>query len=148
MEVIEHLDDETLSVTLDELARVTRQCGYLIVSTPCAEDLTAAMCYCPFCDRVFHRWQHVQSFTPEALKAMLEQRGMEVVFCRGIDIVFLSSTHTPLKPRKSPWSWGKLLVAKLCDNLLRPPPMRSFTATQILRPGPNLIAIARKSKSC
>ncbi|HVX14551.1 MAG TPA: class I SAM-dependent methyltransferase [Pirellulales bacterium] len=144
LEVVEHLDDNTLADTLNELARITRPNGHVLLSTPYAEDLSASMSYCPFCDHAYHRWQHVQSFTPERLQRMLDARGLEVVFCRGVNLLLFSPDKTPLKPWQSPKLWGKLVLARIWDKLLRPTPLRSAAGRQLLGPGPHLIAVARK----
>lgn len=144
LEVIEHLDDTTLGETLDELARVLAAGGYIVVSTPCSEDLNAALCYCPVCESVYHRWQHLQSFSPDRLEGLLCDRGLDVLFCRGINLLFLSPDSTLLKPFESPWSWMKLLAARVFDRLIRPTPSDSAEAKQLLRPGPHLVAVARK----
>jgi SAM-dependent methyltransferase len=144
LEVVEHLNNEQLERTLNELVRVTRSRGHILLTTPCEEDLASAMCYCPFCDRLFHRWQHVQSFTPADLRDRLSQRGLDVLFCRGVDVRFFSRIHTPLAPRKSPLWWTTLQGARLVDRLLKRPPLQSGEARILMRPGPNLLALARK----
>ena len=36
--------------------------------------------YCPSCSTLFHRWQHVRSFTPESLADLLAGAGFEREF--------------------------------------------------------------------
>lgn len=78
-EVIEHILDQDLDQVLGSVHRFLRPGGRLVVSTPHAEDLQAAMVYCPVSNLLFHRWQHVRSVTPESLRAMLEPRGFRVI---------------------------------------------------------------------
>ena len=69
-EVIEHLDDETLSRGLSEVRRVLRQDGLFLGTTPFDEDLSDLEVICPCCNSRFHRWGHVQSFDENRLNAI------------------------------------------------------------------------------
>jgi SAM-dependent methyltransferase len=74
-DVIEHiLEGEELS-TFTQVKRLLSPGGRLILTTPYAEDLDLAAAYCPVCDHLFHRWQHVRSFTEESLSQYLEKQG-------------------------------------------------------------------------
>jgi len=66
-EVVEHLRDEHLDATLNEIRRVLKPRGHLVVSTPNAEDLSSGTRHCPECGAIFHEWQHVRSWSAEAL---------------------------------------------------------------------------------
>jgi len=79
IEVIEHVLDEQLDSTLAKLAQFTRVGGTLIISTPNNEDLDLNMAYCPVSNLLFHRWQHVRSFTRETLGALLAKHGFEEI---------------------------------------------------------------------
>ncbi|CAM5771658.1 class I SAM-dependent methyltransferase [Bosea minatitlanensis] len=78
-EVIEHVLDEELDVTLNRLAEFTRPGGTLIITTPNNENLEMGMIYCPVSNQLFHRWQHVRSFNEETLPALLAQFGFEEI---------------------------------------------------------------------
>ncbi|MFZ4664229.1 MAG: class I SAM-dependent methyltransferase, partial [Caldilineaceae bacterium] len=69
-EVIEHLSDEVIAQTLPEVRRVLRQDGCVLVTVPARENLANAIIFCPHCQQQFHRWGHLQSFTPERLTAL------------------------------------------------------------------------------
>lgn len=75
LEMIEHLDDERLDASLAEMRRLLRPGGLLCLTTPNAEDLDEQMVMCPDCGCVFHRWQHVRSWSPAALKARVAAHG-------------------------------------------------------------------------
>lgn len=79
VEVIEHILDEYLDDTLKLLARFTKPGGILIVTTPNNEDLDLGMTYCPVSNTLFHRWQHVRSFTPDSLVSLLAGYGFEAI---------------------------------------------------------------------
>jgi ubiquinone/menaquinone biosynthesis C-methylase UbiE len=70
-EVIEHLDSEILSKTLQEVWRVLRSGGRLIGTVPADENLKENECVCPNCAHVFHRWGHVQEFNKTRLQEIL-----------------------------------------------------------------------------
>lgn len=79
VEVIEHVIDEQLDSTLKSLAAFIHTGGTLIVTTPNNEDLDLNMAYCPVSNTLFHRWQHVRSFTRESLVSLLANYGFEEV---------------------------------------------------------------------
>lgn len=74
-EVIEHVLDDELPGVLEGFRRYLKPGGLLIVTTPNDEDLELGSCYCPVSDLVFHRWQHVRSFTADSLAALLSDVG-------------------------------------------------------------------------
>lgn len=74
-EVMEHVLDVDLTSTLGRLKKVLKPDGLLIVTVPNNEDVELGKCYCPNCDRTFHRWQHVRSFSKESIAALFRQHG-------------------------------------------------------------------------
>ncbi len=82
VEVIEHLLDSDLSSTLNEIRRMLRPGGHLIVTTPNHENLYASNVICPECGCIFHQWQHVRAFTPSQLQSLMSDHGFEVVICQ------------------------------------------------------------------
>lgn len=77
IEVVEHLDDDALDEYLATMWRLLEPGGTAIVTTPNAENLSAAEIYCPCCDHVFHRWQHVRSWTLFTLGDALHRHGFK-----------------------------------------------------------------------
>ena len=65
-EVLEHLDDDVLARTIQELYRVLRKGGQFIGTVPFNEDLKEIMC--PHCSSVFHRVGHVRSFDQQSIR--------------------------------------------------------------------------------
>jgi len=76
VEVIEHLDDAALVMTLSALKSLLAPGGWLICTTPNDEDIDAAMVFCPASGKVFHPMQHVRSWTAETLTARLAAAGL------------------------------------------------------------------------
>ena len=72
-EVIEHLDDNDLDSLLNEAKRLLSPGGYIFITTPYNEDLDNGKAVCPDCGCIFHRWQHVRTWTSESLKNTLAQ---------------------------------------------------------------------------
>jgi len=93
VEVIEHVLDEQLHSTLSKLAHFTCVGGTLIISTPNNEDLDLSMCYCPVSNLLFHRWQHVRSFTRSTLVALMAKYGFEEIVTHELE--FNNNLYVP-----------------------------------------------------
>jgi len=66
-EVLEHLGDDVLARTVDEIKRVAKK--YILISTPCCENLFLSSTRCGQCGCVFHISWHVRSFDmPDLIK--------------------------------------------------------------------------------
>ena len=78
-EVLEHLDDPTLSSGLNEIARVLKPGGHLIGTVPFDEDLSTGRVVCPDCGKVFHRWGHQRSFNKDTLTSALGSADLGIV---------------------------------------------------------------------
>ena len=70
-EVLEHLSDEVLNSTFDEVRRVLKPDGRFIGTVPANEVLLDNRTVCPHCGEAFHRWGHVQSFSLTRLREIL-----------------------------------------------------------------------------
>lgn len=79
-EVIEHLDEPTLSSAMAELRRVLKPGGYFIGTCPDNEDIAAKTQTCPCCSSRFHRVGHVRSFTKDSLRLKLGEN-FDVLEC-------------------------------------------------------------------
>lgn len=79
-EVLEHLEDDVLEGTLDEVHRVLRPGGKLIGTVPAREPLAQSRVICPHCGETFHRWGHVRSFDVRSMHNLLATRfSVEIV---------------------------------------------------------------------
>jgi len=70
-EVIEHLNDEVLHISLSEVLRVLKSGGRFIGTVPADENLLCNQVMCPHCGEPFHRWGHIQTFSRSRLTQML-----------------------------------------------------------------------------
>lgn len=108
IETVEHLDDAALRALLDETHRLVRAGGHVVVTTPHAENLPELEVMCPDCGCVFHQFQHVRSFTPEALRDAMEARGFKTLRCRPTLLSFLPRWMQPFHRWVYPRVKGKL----------------------------------------
>ncbi|MFT4276117.1 MAG: class I SAM-dependent methyltransferase [Rhodopseudomonas sp.] len=79
LEVVEHLDDHWLSKTLNQAKTLLKHGGALIVTTPNEEQLADSIVYCPVSNVIFHRWQHVRSWSQSTLTQCLTAHGFRDV---------------------------------------------------------------------
>lgn len=85
-EVIEHVLDAEFEATLARVARFTAPGGHVVVTTPNNEDLELGMCVDPLANVVFHRWQHVRSFTNTTLAATMAGAGFTEVVTHELEL--------------------------------------------------------------
>lgn len=68
VEVIEHLSDHVLEVLMKEFSRILKPGGIIVMTTPNQEVLKKSTVICPECGCIFHRKQHMRSWSPESIK--------------------------------------------------------------------------------
>jgi 2-polyprenyl-3-methyl-5-hydroxy-6-metoxy-1,4-benzoquinol methylase len=85
VEVIEHIIEQEFDLVLRRVTSMLKRNGILIVTTPNHEDLELGMVYCPISNMLFHRWQHVRSFTPESLATVLRTYGIDQIVIHQIE---------------------------------------------------------------
>lgn len=76
VEVVEHLNDEHLRLTLEEASRLLKPSGLLIITTPNKEDLNKSLRFCPDCGAKYHEWQHIRSVDFDFLSNTLKNTGL------------------------------------------------------------------------
>lgn len=104
IETIEHLLDDDLNRTIAELRRLLRPGGTIIVTTPNDEKLNLNGVVCPDCGCVFHRVQHVRSWSATSLEEFMRRFGFEAA---AVQPLYLQNT----------W-WKSVLLARAA-RLLR-----------------------------
>lgn len=66
-EVLEHMTDEELDCSMNEIIRVLKSGGYAIVTFPVKENIKDSECFCPECGVKFHKWGHKQVWNEEKI---------------------------------------------------------------------------------
>lgn len=84
IESLEHLLPDDLEVILKELFRMIRRGGHIAITAPHRENLEKTKVICPDCGAIFHRMQHLSSWTPGRTRMLMESKGFETVFCREV----------------------------------------------------------------
>jgi len=84
VETAEHLLHDELDATLAEIHRIARVDGTLVLTTPNRENLETSGVICPDCGCVFHKMQHVRSWTAQSLSECLEGHGFRRSVCRAV----------------------------------------------------------------
>lgn len=128
LEVVEHLYDEQLGRLLVDLPDLLAPQGMVVFTTPNEEDLEKSSLLCPVTGEVFHRWQHVRSWSQESLVRYLQARDYQVLEC------FTTNFRGGLSKAKNRGALGSRWAV-----------LRSEVGRR-LKPGkkpPHLVAIAR-----
>ena len=78
VEVVEHLYDEDLQECLASVRSLLKPGGSLIVTTPNEEDRSKNFICSPESGLLFHRFQHVRSWSAQSLGSLLTANGFKV----------------------------------------------------------------------
>jgi 2-polyprenyl-3-methyl-5-hydroxy-6-metoxy-1,4-benzoquinol methylase len=97
-ELVEHLYDDWLDHVLSTLRRILKANGRIIITTPNQERLEQSLIMCPCCQSVFHRWQHVRSWSRSSFTDYVERRG----FC--VIDAFITD-FSKLEKAQDRWQW-------------------------------------------
>jgi 2-polyprenyl-3-methyl-5-hydroxy-6-metoxy-1,4-benzoquinol methylase len=124
VEVVEHLYDEDLDAALSTIRGMLSPDGIAIFTTPNDENREANMILCPATGQVFHRWQHVRSWSSASLSKRLRDRQF--------DVLHVIETNFAGRRPRTPLAYLKKIVKRLAFG----------------DPGrPHLICIARASRA-
>lgn len=134
LEVVEHLDDEALAGILSAATDLLSPTGLLVITTPNREQLEREHIRCPECLTVFHRWQHVRSWSRASLSAHLQGVGfaVEIAFTTDLGVSVPKPTGRRFKDRRR----LKKYERRLAEEIAQPDGER-----------PNLVVIARPTAS-
>lgn len=78
LEVCEHILPSKIFSFLEQIKRLLREDGRLIITVPLHEDLRAQTLRCPHCNHLHNRMGHVRAYTPELIAAELKIAGLTV----------------------------------------------------------------------
>jgi 2-polyprenyl-3-methyl-5-hydroxy-6-metoxy-1,4-benzoquinol methylase len=93
VEVVEHLYDDPLRQALAKIRELLRKGGQLIITTPNNEDREKSFICSPESGLVFHRFQHVRSWTERSLSAFVAENGFSVRSTGTIDFAASVLAH-------------------------------------------------------
>lgn len=79
VETVEHLLDHHIDSTFSALANLLKPGGVVICTTPNDEDLREQEVFCPVTCKVFHRYQHMRSFTAGSLERLFANQGFTAI---------------------------------------------------------------------
>jgi 2-polyprenyl-3-methyl-5-hydroxy-6-metoxy-1,4-benzoquinol methylase len=111
LEVVEHLDDHWLDTTLKQARALLNKNGLLVVTTPNEERLEDSMVYCPVSNVVFHRWQHMRSWSSTTLSDCLSAHGFR-------DIQIGARTFSALRTKNI--SAPRYQISRFLDHFRKP----------------------------
>lgn len=81
-EVLEHILPHQFEKTVIDIKNcLMHEDGIFIGSVPADENLESAVCLCPDCGAVYHRWQHMRAFTRDSLISSLRKSGFIYIYC-------------------------------------------------------------------
>lgn len=103
-EVIEHLTEEQIDKGLNEVKRVLKKGGSLILTVPYNENIEINSYTCLNCGFKFHRVGHLQSFTKERIKKILIEKGFE------IKVLEVYPLHVMSKLPKANLYWNLIML--------------------------------------
>lgn len=86
VEVIEHILDSDFDAVLGQVRDLTKPGGVVVITTPNSEDLALGMCYDPMSNTMFHRWQHVRSFSPTTIVETMSRFGFAEVATHQLEL--------------------------------------------------------------
>jgi len=110
IETLEHLLPFQIDNLLSDMKDLIKpEIGRLFITVPNSENLAFNQVYCADCGCVQHRFQHISSFTPQGLQALLSEHGFRTILCITTDFTRFKK-RKPLEPVN--WSFRYLL-----DNL-------------------------------
>ncbi|MDO8505527.1 MAG: class I SAM-dependent methyltransferase [bacterium] len=78
-QTVEHLLDEDVKPSFNEMARLVRPGGLVIMTTRYDEDLTQGYHACPDCHAVYRYSQHLQSYDIPKMEQLFRDAGLEQV---------------------------------------------------------------------
>ncbi len=102
LEILEHIPATNLFGVLNEVRRVLKNSGVLIVSVPLYENLEAYTFKCPVCNSLINPNGHVRSYTPKLVLSELKLAGFLIKKVKKIWPASRTAYFSPLLSRLFP----------------------------------------------
>jgi 2-polyprenyl-3-methyl-5-hydroxy-6-metoxy-1,4-benzoquinol methylase len=84
IETIEHILPDQRDSILRELHRILKKGGHIVATTRNQENLEIKKVICPDCGCIYHRKQHLSSFSESSLASLMAAAGFSAKFCRPV----------------------------------------------------------------
>ncbi len=122
-EVLEHLDDKALARLLENVKQFLKPGGVAFFTTPNEENLADGMVFCPQCRQLFHRRQHIRSWSRGSLSEFMTGQGLSPIFIGGVDLeaVVARKAGEPLLRYARRWLKGRTRLLKYLGGRRRAP---------------------------
>jgi len=85
VETLEHVLGG-LEELIGNIYQLLKPGGVALFTTPNEENLEHSQIYCPFCEAMYHKVQHLRSFSSQSLSSLLDSQGLKTIFCGGLDL--------------------------------------------------------------
>lgn len=103
-ELLEHLDDQTLTKTISEFKRLTNK--YIFITVPNAENPDKLSIKCPKCGYIFNSPNHLRSFKKNDFSKLFSEFEILTSFAYGNKIRYYNKTILNIKKKITPsHSW-------------------------------------------
>lgn len=114
-EMLEHLDDETLLKTIDEIKRLSKK--YVLITVPNSENLNKFQIHCPHCGKNYNHSYHLHSFSLDKLMQLFPGCKIEKTFYYGSPVRRYNNVLAKLKMKICPpASWFPYFAKKPKDQ--------------------------------
>jgi 2-polyprenyl-3-methyl-5-hydroxy-6-metoxy-1,4-benzoquinol methylase len=150
VETIEHLKDDDRDTIFSEFYRILKpKTGQLFITTPNNEDLSMNMVFCPQCQQVFHKFQHIHSFSQESLFELMENKKFSTTLCNSTTFnYFQQNRYSQVKSLvirviKSTVNRGESSSPSIPNNKLAK--QAGFVFNQQIGRGPHLFWLGKKA---
>lgn len=86
VETIEHLTDNYLHTTLQEIHRILKPGGHIVITTPNNENIQKKYVHCADCGATFHHMQHVRSWNVKSLTSIMTEFRFAAKSCNELNL--------------------------------------------------------------
>ncbi len=147
-ECIEHILPEHMDVVLDEIYRVLKPGGRLLITTRNEENFALSELCCPECNTIYHRVGHVNWYSVDILKKLMESHCYKTIMCHGTDFWQFQKylKHPPILDMTLRQIYRQCIRAidKLTDIRRGTVDSKIFKKNMELRKRPNLFWVGTK----
>ena len=86
IETIEHLTDNYINATMQEINRILKPGGVVVITTPNVDILEKTYVQCADCGATFHHMQHIRKWNANSLESLAKKFNFSTMYCKGMNI--------------------------------------------------------------